>query len=306
LIGKYFPYGQERPSATTDGKEKFATYFRDSETGLDYADKRYHQPGMGRFMTPDRTRRGVNPSDPGSWNKYAYVGGDPVNYSDSSGLYAVPVTPGYEAEYCWENPNDPDCWAGSTPSEPVPPGAELNVMSDTQQLIWSGLDKLAHQGVVSWWTWDGESVWGGFTDQFWQDTIGTTPWPGPLPTTTPGWVITVEELVRVLLSNPAGATAALFAGMLAQTGSSPPEDWFAKQTCKHLDFNHPENSPGKGYEWRGSGPPGSSQGNWYNPATTEYLHPDLNHPDPVGPHWDYRDPRGKEWRCNSDGTFSPK
>ena len=52
-IGKYFPYGQERPSATTDGKEKFATYFRDSETGLDYADQRYHQPGMGRFMTPD-------------------------------------------------------------------------------------------------------------------------------------------------------------------------------------------------------------------------------------------------------------
>ena len=31
-IGKYFPYGQERPSATQDGKEKFATYFRDTET----------------------------------------------------------------------------------------------------------------------------------------------------------------------------------------------------------------------------------------------------------------------------------
>ena len=52
-VGKYFPFGQERPSATTDGKEKFATYFRDSETGLDYADQRYERPGMGRFMTPD-------------------------------------------------------------------------------------------------------------------------------------------------------------------------------------------------------------------------------------------------------------
>ncbi len=66
-MGKYFPYGQERPSATTDGKEKFATYFRDSETGLDYADQRYHQPGMGRFMTADRMTG--KPGDPGSWNK---------------------------------------------------------------------------------------------------------------------------------------------------------------------------------------------------------------------------------------------
>ena len=80
LVGKYFPYGQERPSATTDGKEKFATYFRDSETGLDYADQRYEQPGMGRFMTPDPAKSG--------WNWYAYAGGDPVNNNDPSGLNA--------------------------------------------------------------------------------------------------------------------------------------------------------------------------------------------------------------------------
>ncbi len=85
-IGKYFPYGQERPSATQDGKEKFATYFRDSETGLDYAPDRYHQPGMGRFMTPDPSSGSVSPKDPGSWNRYAYTGGDPVNRSDPGGL----------------------------------------------------------------------------------------------------------------------------------------------------------------------------------------------------------------------------
>jgi len=70
-IGKYFPYGQERPSATQDGKEKFATYFRDSETGLDYADQRYHQPGMGRFMSPDPFPGSVHRHDPGTWNRYA-------------------------------------------------------------------------------------------------------------------------------------------------------------------------------------------------------------------------------------------
>ena len=52
-IGKFYPYGQEKPSATANDTEKFTGYFRDSATGLDYADQRYHQAGVGRFMTPD-------------------------------------------------------------------------------------------------------------------------------------------------------------------------------------------------------------------------------------------------------------
>src|SRR5262249_48242751 len=65
--GKFFPYGQERPSATTNDKEKFATYYRDAETGLDYAQNRYHSSGDGRFTTPDPSHA-ANPKDPGSWN----------------------------------------------------------------------------------------------------------------------------------------------------------------------------------------------------------------------------------------------
>ncbi len=50
-IGKYYPYGQERPSATANGTEKFATYFRDADTGLDYADQRgIMRRGQGRFL----------------------------------------------------------------------------------------------------------------------------------------------------------------------------------------------------------------------------------------------------------------
>jgi RHS repeat-associated protein len=90
-IGKYYPWGQEKPSATTNGTEKFTGYFRDAETGNDYAKNRYHQPGMGRFMTPDPYMAAAggkqDPRNPGSWNQYAYVQGDPVNYVDSEGLY---------------------------------------------------------------------------------------------------------------------------------------------------------------------------------------------------------------------------
>ncbi len=92
-IGKYFPYGQERPSATQDGKEKFATYFRDSETGLDYANNRYHQPGMGRFMTPDSLSSG-DITDPGSLNRYSYVEGDPINRFDPAGSCYATVSYG--------------------------------------------------------------------------------------------------------------------------------------------------------------------------------------------------------------------
>jgi RHS repeat-associated protein len=82
-FSKSYPYGQDRPSATTNGTEKFTGYFRDAETGNDYAVNRYMTPGMGRFITPDR-KSGVT-TDPGSWNKYAYAGGDPINRIDPSG-----------------------------------------------------------------------------------------------------------------------------------------------------------------------------------------------------------------------------
>jgi RHS repeat-associated protein len=69
---------------------KFATYTRDSATGLDYADQRYYASTFGRFMTADPYRATSaspsNPMDPKSWNRYSYVEGDPINYTDSRGL----------------------------------------------------------------------------------------------------------------------------------------------------------------------------------------------------------------------------
>ena len=99
LVGHYYPYGQEKPSATTNGTEKFATYFRDSETGLDYADQRFHSPGTGRFLTPDPSSDSFDPKNPISWNRYPYVSGDPVNGTDPSGLCADPISCSLDGEY---------------------------------------------------------------------------------------------------------------------------------------------------------------------------------------------------------------
>ena len=65
--------------------EKFATYYRDGATGLDYAVNRYYDPGTGRFLTADPSGLNQDLSDPASWNAYAYTEGDPINFNDPDG-----------------------------------------------------------------------------------------------------------------------------------------------------------------------------------------------------------------------------
>ena len=54
------------------------------------------------------------------------------------------------------------------------------------------------------------------------------------------------------------------------------------------------------------GRPPASEGSWYNAGTNESFHPDLSHPDPIGPHYDYRDALGNDYRVFPDGTVVPK
>ncbi len=120
----YYPYGEER-TATADGREKFGGYIRDAGSYpgwpvLDYADRRYYASWSGRFLTPDPSA-GVNPANPGSWNKYPYVSGDPVNRYDPSGLLeadpndpgspTVSIGPGFLTGY---GPEGPYTYVGTT------------------------------------------------------------------------------------------------------------------------------------------------------------------------------------------------
>jgi len=57
----YYPYGEEE-TPTANDTQKFATYTRDSATGLDYAQNRYYASQIGRFrrrtrIKPARIRR---------------------------------------------------------------------------------------------------------------------------------------------------------------------------------------------------------------------------------------------------------
>jgi len=87
----YLPYGEDINSSAND-RVKFATYTRDGSTGLDYADQRFYTSQFGRFMSADRFKQAASANDSGSWNKYAYTRGDPVNRKDRNGTCDTDLT----------------------------------------------------------------------------------------------------------------------------------------------------------------------------------------------------------------------
>lgn len=92
----YLPFGEEIGAgvgirATSNGyagdgiRQKFEQYERDSETGLDFAQARYHSSIQGRFTSPDEPFADQFESDPQSWNLYAFVRNNPCANTDPSG-----------------------------------------------------------------------------------------------------------------------------------------------------------------------------------------------------------------------------
>jgi RHS repeat-associated protein len=112
----FFPFGdeiwagygsrttnQKYSSSTDDTRKKFATYQRDWETGLDFAQSRYYSPKHGRFTSPDEFKGGPdelfdfeedasdNPTfyadltNPQSLNKYQYTYNNPYKFNDPDG-----------------------------------------------------------------------------------------------------------------------------------------------------------------------------------------------------------------------------
>ena len=81
-----------------------------------------------------------------------------------------------------------------------------------------------------------------------------------------------------------------------------------KKDVETPDITYPGDDPKQapdGTEWRGSGEQGSSKGNYYNKETGESWHPDLDHAEPVGPHWDYNyQGSGTDgWRVYANGNI---
>lgn len=115
--GAYAPFGENYvPKGTQD--LSFTGQNQDTESsgsggagGLYDFLYREHSPVQGRWLSPDPSGlAAVNPADPQTWNRYAYVGNRPLNTVDPLGL-VMPFPCG---------PDDPFCFGGGPP-EPCDP-----------------------------------------------------------------------------------------------------------------------------------------------------------------------------------------
>jgi len=78
--------GHAQQYAACPSNYQFAGYWKDSETGLYYAEARYYNPRLGRFMSADPLGGSINPQ---SQNRYAYVLNNTENLIDPLGLWTM-------------------------------------------------------------------------------------------------------------------------------------------------------------------------------------------------------------------------
>jgi RHS repeat-associated protein len=124
------------PTATEDkpvieSSLRFPGQTEDAETGLYYNWHRYYDPELGRYVTADPIGLA------GGSNLYAYVGGNPVNLKDPSGLDPnnPPICSGPD---CVNPPYDPTK-DGPRPSPQPSPERPNNINSDYLCDRWGGV-----------------------------------------------------------------------------------------------------------------------------------------------------------------------
>ncbi|EKD56074.1 MAG: hypothetical protein ACD_58C00304G0002 [uncultured bacterium] len=86
---EYYPYGQtfKQTGDTTLTKYLYTGKELDNSTELYYYGARYYDPGLQRFTQADTIV--PSPSDPQSFNRYAYAANNPIIYTDPSGHFII-------------------------------------------------------------------------------------------------------------------------------------------------------------------------------------------------------------------------
>ncbi len=80
----FMPYGERFSDSTSDSLLFAGPHERDFSTDTDYMHARHYWWKLGRFNSPDPVLG--SPDEPQSWNRYAYVMGNPMNFTDPTGL----------------------------------------------------------------------------------------------------------------------------------------------------------------------------------------------------------------------------
>jgi RHS repeat-associated protein len=85
----YLPFGELNSTDSGITTHEFTGDEQDAETDLAHTQFRQYAPSTARWMTPDPAGlAAVDPTNPQSLNRYAYVFNDPINFIDPLGLCA--------------------------------------------------------------------------------------------------------------------------------------------------------------------------------------------------------------------------
>jgi len=182
-----YPFGIEMasdwPELPAESRMRYTVHERDAATGADYMMARYKTASGSGFASPD-ILYDVSFSRPTTWNKYAYVGGNPTRRLDPTGLrFVLEVN-------CETNWNDAEC-AG--------PSGWMGYSSNFFDQYWMENSSLARQrdGYVSYVSRETSGCEIG-SSWAWTDPSGNThPGGSGAIACLDNWVLGAEAIERV-------------------------------------------------------------------------------------------------------------
>ncbi len=97
---KYWPYGEDTNAIPPTQRLAYCLMEKDDGAARSYDHARTHDHVAGRFLSPDSV--GGGPSNPQSWNRYAYTLGNPMKHIDPNGLLTILV---HGTQFFKQNPD---------------------------------------------------------------------------------------------------------------------------------------------------------------------------------------------------------
>ena len=82
-VTQYKPFGQEYATSGSYASLKYTGQWRDANTGLYYLYRRFYDPDLGRFLSPDPILGHL--TVPQSLDRYLYTVNNPLRYVDQTG-----------------------------------------------------------------------------------------------------------------------------------------------------------------------------------------------------------------------------